>query len=115
MLRNNKTLTKLFISNSGGNLLNPADYPENKVGYKGAVALAEALRVNNSLKNLHLRHNNITDEGFKCLTEALLENTTLESLCINESNDKLMALLDQDKRERVTQRLPIGCWCGVDR
>ena len=113
MLRNNKTLTKLSISNDNS-LLQTVNFPQNKVGDKGAVALAEALRVNNSLKKLHLLYNNITYEGFKCLTEALLENTTLESLCIIKYKDKFMALLDQDKRERVTQRLLIHCYCNDD-
>ena len=82
----------------------------NKVGKDGAVALAGALRVNNSLKELHLRDNDITDEGFKCLAEALLENTALEELCVKYPGDGLAAL-DQDTRERVEERITWDCRC----
>ena len=65
----------------------------NKVGEDGAVALAEALRVNKSLKELHLCKNNITDRRFKCLTEALLKNTAL----------------DQDTREKIEKGGTLSC------
>ena len=68
----------------------------NKVGEDVAVALAEALRVNEfnkSLKDLHLCKNNITDKGFKCLTEALLKNTAL----------------DQDTREKIEKGGTLSC------
>ena len=80
MLHSNKTLTKLFISNE--NLIGGL----NIIGKNEAVALASALQVNNSLKELHLTCNCIKDEGLKCLKEALLVNTTLESLCVQYLN-----------------------------
>ena len=57
------------------------------------VALAEALRVNKSLKELPLCKNNITDKGFKCLTEALLKNMAL----------------DQDTREKIEKGGTLSC------
>ena len=68
----------------------------NKVGEDVAVALAEALRVNEfnkSLMELHLCKNNITDKRFKCLTEALLKNTAL----------------DQDTREKIEKGGTSSC------
>ena len=106
MLRRNETLLELWISN--------LDETEsiNKVGKVGAVALAGALGVNNSLKYLHLRNNDITDEGFKCLAEALLENTALKKLCVKYPGDGLAAL-DQDTRKRVEKRINWDCHCRL--
>ena len=106
MLRSNQTLTKLFLSNY------PLQSKEhgNKVDKDGAVALAGALQINNSLKELHLSNNDITDEGMKYLAEGLLVNTALEKLCIKYSGDGLSAL-DQDMRERVENRITWDCSC----
>ena len=106
MLHSNKTLTVLLISHFGVDMSDII----NKVGKVGAVALADALRVNNSLKELHLSNNNITDEGFKCLTKALLKNTALEKLCVEYPGDGLVAL-DQDTRETVEERITRDCYC----
>ena len=86
----------------------------NKVGEDGAVALADALRVNNSLKELHLCNNDITDEGLRCFAEALVENKALKWLCTNYRDDEFMERLDQDKRQRIIQRLRINCFCEED-
>ena len=106
MLRSNKTLEKLFIPSC----FNTEPVWSNKVGKDGAVALADALPHNNSLKELHLRNNDITDEGFKCLAEALLENTALQELCVKYPGDGLAAL-DQNTRERVEERITWHCDC----
>ena len=105
MLSSNETLADLIISN-----FNETFRWINKVGKVGAVALARALRVNNSLKELHLRNNDITDEGLKNLAEALLENTALEILCVKYPGDGLAAL-DQHKRKRVKKRITWDCGC----
>ena len=115
MLHSNKTLTKLFISNE--NLIGGL----NIIGKNGAVALASALQVNNSLKELHLTCNCIKDEGLKCLKEALLVNTTLESLCVQylnmehsdeeHSDEDDLVVLDKDTRERVRKRINWNCYC----
>ena len=102
MLRSNETLLELFITN-----YNDIFEWINKVG---AVALAGALRVNNSLKELHLSNNHITDEGFKCLAEALLENTALEKLCVKYPGDSLAAF-DQHTRKILEERTTGDCYC----
>ena len=106
MLCGNEVLTELLIPSSF--------YTEtvwiNKVGKAGAVALARALRVNNALKELHLGNNDITDEGFKCLAGALLQNTALEELCVKYPGNGLAAL-DQDTRKKVEERITWDCHC----
>ena len=105
MLCSNKTLTKLFLSNYDKKFV-----WINKIGKVGAVALADALRVNNSLKDLHLSNNDITDEGFKCLAEAYLENKALEMLCVKYPGDSLAAF-DQDTRELLEEAITWDCDC----
>ena len=51
-----------------------------KIGNEGIKALAEALKVNQTLQNLNLERNNIGVEGIKALTEALKVNQTLQNL-----------------------------------
>ena len=67
--------------------------------------------MNNALKELHLGNNDITDEGFKCLAGALLQNTALEELCVKYPGDGLAAL-DQDTRKKVElERITWDCHC----
>nr|XP_017500571.2 NLR family CARD domain-containing protein 3 isoform X3 [Manis javanica] len=53
---------------------------ENKIGNKGAKALARSLLVNTSLTALDLRSNSIGPQGAKALADALKRNRTLASL-----------------------------------
>ena len=57
----------------------------NDIEHKGARRLSEALKVNTSLTELDISHNNIGDEGTIALAEALGEggNTTLTKLDIS--------------------------------
>ena len=110
MLRCNKTLTELLISNFIDIEEDKSHY--NEVGDDGAVALAGALRVNNSLEKLHLNNNDFTVEGFKCLMEALLENTALEQLCVGVNADDRLAALDQDTWKRVEERITKSYGCA---
>jgi len=52
----------------------------NSVGNQGAVALADAIRVNQSLLTLTLKNNSINDEGLLAMKRALEVNNTLQSL-----------------------------------
>ena len=106
MLRCNETLTKLFISNFDD--LKEGNSIYNEVGDVAAVALADALQVNKSLKQLHFRDNDITNKGFKCLGKALLKNTNLEELCVNRPDAS--AALDQDTSKRVNVN---DCGCTM--
>ena len=53
---------------------------------KGAAALAEALKENQSLQELRLRDNKISDEGAKALAKELKVNTALQKLYLESNN-----------------------------
>ena len=44
---------------------------ENSIGDEGAVAIADALRVNGGLKRIDLRFNNLGDEGKGAIWDAV--------------------------------------------
>jgi Ran GTPase-activating protein (RanGAP) involved in mRNA processing and transport len=52
----------------------------NKIGPTGAQAFAEALKINTSLNVLNISLNNIGDTGAQSIAEALNENTSLTEL-----------------------------------
>ena len=86
----------------------------NKIGKNGAFALAHALKVNKSLKELHLSNNDITNEGLDCLIEALEENTTLDILCINYPGDGSRRHKSDEplkKKRRPKGRITWDCDC----
>ena len=74
--------------------------------------LMHYVRVNNSLKMLHLSHNNITNEGFKCFTEAVRVNTALEWLCIKYQDDGFKVhVLHKNTREMIHIEKICDCIC----
>ena len=73
ILKSNKNLLKLDISHMS--------YDD-----EGAIAIAEALKVNTTLKEINLSHTYaITDEGVIVIAEALMVNKTLERINLQES------------------------------
>jgi len=56
------------------------------IGGKGAEELADALKVNSTLRWLYLNNNNIGDKGAEALADALKVNTTLRWLYLWENN-----------------------------
>eukprot|EP01094_Clydonella_sp_ATCC50884_P017021 TRINITY_DN2893_c0_g1_i4.p2 TRINITY_DN2893_c0_g1~~TRINITY_DN2893_c0_g1_i4.p2 ORF type:complete len:131 (-),score=26.59 TRINITY_DN2893_c0_g1_i4:74-418(-) len=62
------------------------DLEENNIGDGGAAHVADALRVNTSLKKLYLEGNNIGPEGAAQLADALRGNTSLKRLDLIENN-----------------------------
>ena len=50
------------------------------IGEDGACQLAEALRVNSTLKLLQLRANQLGERGAKALVESLAHNTSVKDL-----------------------------------
>ncbi|CAF4556252.1 unnamed protein product, partial [Didymodactylos carnosus] len=52
----------------------------NEISERGGKALAEALKVNNTLTKLGLQGNQISDRGLDALSEALKVNNTLTQL-----------------------------------
>ena len=60
------------------------DLRRNLIGDAGAVAIAEALRVNASVTVLNLGANEIGDEGAKALASALEVNAVMKNLwCVD--------------------------------
>ena len=62
------------------------DLSGNKeIGDEGAKALAEALKVNETVKKLYLRSCGIGDDGAAAIAEALRSNTSLEYLDLDDN------------------------------
>lgn len=64
--------------------MSPATLPvcsDNYIGSVGAGVLAAALRQNESLNELHIKGNDLGDEGVKALCEALKERKGGEQTC----------------------------------
>ena len=58
----------------------------NSISDGGAVALAQALHHNSTLKELDLSHNNISDGGVEALAQVLHHNSTLERLYLSNNS-----------------------------
>ena len=73
ILKSNTSVTKVTLFNN------------EEIGDEGAKALAEALKVNATLKTLRLYGCGIGDDGAAALAEALRSNTSLTSLALNNN------------------------------
>jgi len=71
--------------------LESLDFQSGSISNYGAVALAEALNTNISLKRLNLFNNSIGDEAAMALAKMLKINKTLESLNIGLNDFKCLA------------------------
>ena len=58
----------------------------NSIGDDGAVALAKALHHNSTLKILYLSYNGISDDGAVALAKALHHNSTLDGLILSDNS-----------------------------
>ena len=52
----------------------------NEIGPEGAIAIADALKINTSIKELNLWKNKIGPEGAIAIADALKINTSIEEL-----------------------------------
>nr|XP_028561720.1 NLR family CARD domain-containing protein 3 [Podarcis muralis] len=62
------------------------DLRSNSIGPKGAKALADSLKINQYLLSLNLQNNAIKEEGAKCLAEALTSNHSLRTLHLQKNS-----------------------------
>ena len=62
------------------------DLSKNSISDIGAIALAQALHHNSTLKELNLSHNNLSDAGATALAQALHHNSTLKELNLSHNN-----------------------------
>jgi len=72
------------------------DVDGNKIDCDGAVAFAKAIKVNFTLRDLGLGNNNIGDRGLLVLAVGLKENSALEKLCLinNDTGDLWAPFMD---------------------
>ena len=105
MLHMNKTLERLLLCNKA----NEPVFRNNSIGDKGATALADVLKENNSsLRELHLCDNtNIPNTGLRKLIEAVQKNKIL-NLYIDLPEQTRMTL-DKETVERIQP--PSSCDC----
>ena len=75
-----------------------------KIGDEGVKALAEALKVNETLKELSLEFCGIGDDGAAALAEALRSNTSLNFLCLQGCTDGIGERGKQLLRDTVAGR-----------
>jgi len=66
--------------------LTSLDFIGHYIGPSAAIALADTLRDNNTLKKLKLRNNSIGDDGIEALAEALKFNRTLITLDLRQND-----------------------------
>ena len=66
--------------------LQELDIHDNNISDNGAAAISDALKSNNSLQILNMSYNNITSEGAKLIAEAIKINKTLQELDISHNN-----------------------------
>ncbi|PRP88425.1 hypothetical protein PROFUN_03339 [Planoprotostelium fungivorum] len=71
------------------NSINHLYLDRNNIGNEGVLAIVQSLRVNRSISNLHLSRNGITDEGAKAIAEIVQENPSifLVDLSLNDVKD----------------------------
>ena len=100
MLHMNKTLERLLLCNKADEPDEPV-FSNNSIGDKGATALADVLKENNSsLRELHLCDNtNITNTGLRKLIEAVQKNKIL-NLYI-DLPEQISLTLDKETMERI--------------
>lgn len=79
------------------------DLGQNHIEDEGAIALAEALKANKTLKTLHLYSCRIGDLGVKALIEIFETNTTLTKLDLsyNECNPELIEDINTGLKKNV--------------
>ena len=86
----------------------------NQFGCEGAKHLAIALKDNQNLTKISLRNNQIGDEGATCLADALMHNKSLEIMYLsyNEIGDK-MVLKNWRMLSNVTTASDRLHWNGI--
>jgi hypothetical protein len=101
----------------------------NGIDFNGALALADALKVNTSLANINLRCNKIGAKGALALADAFKVNTSLTNINLEDNGircKRALALVDEAIARNNRLRhlflfdaqqmlLSVMCadWCGV--
>jgi len=96
--------------------------PDSILGDTGAIALAEAIKQNTTVRLIDLSHNKIGEEGIVALVEAIKQNATIElvvlegidltvkgSAAINEVWERIRL----EEEEEDPHQNCVGCGCCV--
>ena len=96
--------------------------PDSILGDTGAIALAEILKQNTTLRFINLSYNKIGEEGIVALVEAIKQNATIElvvlegidmtekgAVAINEVWERIREV----KEEEDPHQNCVGCGCCV--
>jgi hypothetical protein len=76
------------------NTLEGLDLSSNNIGPEGAIAIADSLLSNDSMKTASVTGNQIGNDGTACFAHILMINTAIESLLIrNFGKDGLKAFV----------------------
>ncbi|KAL0240793.1 hypothetical protein GEMRC1_006029 [Eukaryota sp. GEM-RC1] len=59
---------------------------DNSIGSEGAIAIADALKVNSTVTDVHLEDNSIGNEGAIAIADALKINSTVTELCLHNNS-----------------------------
>lgn len=96
---------------------------DHNIGDKGAIALAEGLKHNTTVRLIDLSHNKIGEVGIVALVEAIKQNATIE-LVIFEGIDmtakgsaalnKVWERIREVKEEEDPHQNCVGCGCCAD-
>ena len=70
---------------------------------KGAKSIAEALKLNTSLKEIYLYQNQIGDEGGKAIGEALKLNTSLRDISVSGNEN-----INQEIKTEIEKKLKLN-------
>jgi len=89
-LMNNKTLTHL-------------DLMYCNAGNDGAWAIGHLLKHNNTLKDIGLYNNHITDKGAKYIYNGLVENNSLERITFSPEDDYIDSVISRDTLELLEE------------
>ena len=97
--------------------------PDSILGDTGAIALAEAIKQNTTVRFINLSHNKIGEEGIVALVEAIKQNATIElvvlegidltvkgSAAINEVWERIRAVMEEEDPHQNC----VGCGCCAD-
>jgi len=97
--------------------------PDSILGDAGAIALAEILKQNTTVRLIDLSHNKIGEEGIVALVEAIKQNATIElvvlegidmtekgAVAINEVWERIREV----KEEEDPHQNCVGCGCCAD-
>ena len=96
--------------------------PDGKIGDAGAIALAEGLKHNTTVRLIDLSHNKIGEVGIVALVESIKQNATIELVILegidmtvkgSAASNKVWERIREVKEEDPHQNC-VGCGCCAD-